>query len=299
MAVHNFKDLTNEPPFGRLTVIERGPDSANGRDQWWCVCECKNKVLVKGYDLQRGHNRSCGCLAADKARQRNTRHGQYGTPEYRTWIAMLARCYNPHRVQFPYYGGRGITVCDTWRKDFSQFYADMGPRPSPKHTIERRSNDGIYEPSNCFWGTQTQQVRNRSNTVFVIYEGTRMSLPEAAERAEMSYGYADHLYRKYGWPESGHIPHEQIRVLYKGKYLSLTEAAEHAGIPYAKACRLHRKYDWPASDYPLPTQLRVIYNGETLPLAEAARRAGIPYMKAWKHFKKHGHIDLNESHVTP
>lgn len=84
-------------------------------------------------------------------------------PEYGIWRTMKARCQNPKLRQFTNYGGRGITVCERWQK-FDSFYADMGPRPSPLHSIDRRDNDGNYEPLNCRWATRAQQAATRSTT---------------------------------------------------------------------------------------------------------------------------------------
>lgn len=85
------------------------------------------------------------------------------SPEYRAWHAMQQRCYYTKGQAFPRYGGRGIRVCDQWRgrKGFVQFLADIGPKPSPKHSIDRIDNDGNYEPGNCRWATATEQNRNK------------------------------------------------------------------------------------------------------------------------------------------
>jgi hypothetical protein len=100
-----------------------------------------------------------------KAQKTNTKHGHarkgnYST-EYTAWQNMKARCYNPNHPYFPYYGKRGITVCKRWRGSFKAFLADMGPKPSRKRSIDRIDNDGIYKPSNCHWGTGSEQIRNR------------------------------------------------------------------------------------------------------------------------------------------
>ena len=84
-------------------------------------------------------------------------------PEYLSWWNMLDRCLNPKNKNFQNYGGRGITVCQRWR-DFNKFFEDMGPRTSPKHSIDRKNNDGNYEPSNCRWATRTEQQRNRRDS---------------------------------------------------------------------------------------------------------------------------------------
>jgi hypothetical protein len=87
-------------------------------------------------------------------------HGMTGTSEHRAWLDMRKRCSNPRNKKFKHYGGRGIAVCERWT-DFANFYADMGPRPGPGHSLDRINNDGNYEPGNCRWATWSQQRRNQ------------------------------------------------------------------------------------------------------------------------------------------
>jgi hypothetical protein len=94
---------------------------------------------------------------------------------------MIRRCCNPWRKDFERYGGRGITVCEAWRHSFAAFLADMGPRPSPEYSIERRQNDGPYSPENCYWGTRKEQCRNRRSSTVLTLNGVGRTLAEWVE----------------------------------------------------------------------------------------------------------------------
>lgn len=98
-------------------------------------------------------------------------------PAYKCWQAMLQRCYNGNDKKYAEYGGRGITVCERWRHTYDTFAADMGPKPSPTHSIDRIDNDGNYEPGNCRWATKQQQTLNRR--VFRNRSGFRGVYPSA------------------------------------------------------------------------------------------------------------------------
>lgn len=96
-------------------------------------------------------------------------HGSKGqSPTYVSWYNMLTRCRNPRATKFRYYGGRGVCIDPRWL-EFSAFLADMGERPSRKHTLDRYPNgDGNYEPGNCRWATQSEQCRNRRSSRPVV-----------------------------------------------------------------------------------------------------------------------------------
>lgn len=131
----------------------------------FCVCECGTRRQVVRSFLLRGLTTSCGCYLRENQVALRSSHGATAnwsrTPTYRSWDAMTQRCTNPNNIGFADYGGRGIRVCERWRK-FENFLADMGERP-PGKTLDRFPDvDGNYEPNNCRWATaQEQQVAKR------------------------------------------------------------------------------------------------------------------------------------------
>lgn len=96
-------------------------------------------------------------------------------PEYGVWRGMKRRCLDPRRRSWPFYGGRGITVCARWNSSFAAFLVDMGRRPSPEHSIDRIDNDGDYEPGNCQWTTRDVQGKNRRNNLLIEFNGKRQT----------------------------------------------------------------------------------------------------------------------------
>lgn len=166
--------------FGRWEVIERSVDYKNGEPQWLCVCDCGTKRIKRSSQLRASKYLSCGCYQKEVIIKRLTKHGAAKdgdvTPEYRSWKHMRTRCTNIEYDQYEDYGGRGIKVCDRWLHSFENFFTDMGKRPSLLHTLERKDNDGNYEPPNCYWGTKAEQSRNKRSNHYIEYNGERMVL---------------------------------------------------------------------------------------------------------------------------
>lgn len=160
-----------------------------------CRCICGETVRAAAADLRRGKVKSCGCWIRDIAKLRAdqgafTRHGdsRHGNeaPEYRAWSAMRYRCNNPNAKFYPYYGGRGIKVCDRWNvvpRAYENFLADMGRRPGPDYELDRYpDNDGNYEPGNCRWATRSEQTLNQRSNRMVEINGELLPLTEAHRR---------------------------------------------------------------------------------------------------------------------
>lgn len=156
--------------FGRLTVIERADNDKQGNAQWLCRCDCGNKKIVRGKALRKGRTSSCGCLLAQSSSQRMTKmltkHGYSGSKLYRVYYGMLRRCDNPKEKEYHNYGGRGITVCQEWRENVERFIEWAlvnGYRNGLQ--IDRKDNDGNYEPSNCRFITTIDNCQNTRKCV--------------------------------------------------------------------------------------------------------------------------------------
>ena len=150
---------------------------------WMCQCECGIQRPVWDADLKRGSSKSCGCLRDEFRIENLTTHGGTGTKEYRTWLHIIQRCENRNINTYKNYGGRGITICDEWRTDFSAFLAHIGNAPSPKHSIDRIDNDGNYEPGNVRWATKKEQANNTSTVRIYDYQGDRLTISQAMSKS--------------------------------------------------------------------------------------------------------------------
>ena len=183
------QDLTQQR-FGRLVVLGlAGHKASDGKLAWTCRCDCGNVKNISGGCLRYGASRSCGCLRMECRKatgKQNATHGMKGTPEYRAWCGMKNRCYNKNHDSYPWYGGRGIAVCESWLGSFEAFYADMGPKPSPQHSVERSNLNGNYEPGNAIWGTEEEQANNRPDSRLITVGDETMTVARWSRRAGMS-----------------------------------------------------------------------------------------------------------------
>jgi hypothetical protein len=125
-------------------------------------------------------------------------HGLSKSPEYLVWGTMISRCTNPKVEKYPQYGGRGIKVCDRWLS-FLNFISDLGHRPSAKHSLERKDNNGDYCPSNCRWATRKEQGRNRRTNHIIEAGGLKATLVEWSEVTGISEANLKNRINNLGW----------------------------------------------------------------------------------------------------
>lgn len=181
--------------FGRLTIDSQGPRRGS-HPTWWCVCACGTRKLIEQGHLRRG-TRSCGCWRREYMSLSKSTHRRTHTPEYRAWANMRHRCLNPASDVYRHYGGRGITICRRWNR-FEEFLADVGLRPSRRHSLERVDNAKGYAPQNVVWALPERQCNNTRVNVYVTVAGERLTVSQVARRA----GLDPELFRKRlysGW----------------------------------------------------------------------------------------------------
>ncbi len=169
--------------FGFLSVIGK-TENGNGGRCWICQCTCGQIKFFNRSLLQKGNPAgspmSCGCKKLEAIRSKLITHGHSSrglkSPEWQVWCRIREVCRNPRNKKFPYYGGRGIKVCDRWLLSFADFLADMGRRPSSDHSIGRIDNNGNYEPSNCRWETDVQQANNKRSNRLLTFNGETLTM---------------------------------------------------------------------------------------------------------------------------
>jgi hypothetical protein len=165
---NQFKDLSGQQ-FGQRVVL----GFAGFRKRfavWLCRCKCGRLDVVEGARLNRGDAGSCGsALVVDPAARK-----------LRLLLkSLIARCHDPAHPMYARYGALGMTVCKRWRDSPETFAADMGPRPSPRHTVVCRNRTGNYTPANCYWGLPS--AANGRTGHLITYKGKTQNLAQWAK----------------------------------------------------------------------------------------------------------------------
>lgn len=228
--------------FGKWLVIEKAKSKVGYEHQqfWLCRCDCGVEQIRKGgqlrYAEKKGANQCC-------AKCSGTKHGEFRKSEYIAWNAMIDRCSRAKHPWFHRYGGRGISVCERWMI-YDNFLADMGRKPTPKHSIDRINNDGNYEPSNCEWVTQTTQLRNTSVNRIIEFNGKSQCLKDWSEETGISSSAIKMRIDVQGW-----------------------------SIEDALTIKAGKAFNWRGTTHK-DSEL-ITYNGESLPHSTWAKRLGI------------------------
>ena len=193
--------------FNLLKVVKFVSKNCNRQAVVEFLCDCGNSYIGLACNVKAGKVQSCGCLAkgvvATIGLKLHDPVDRMMQKMLRTYHGVLYRCHD-EKYGHPRYRGRGITVCDRWRfgegaeSGFSLFVRDMGLPPSRKHSIERKNNDGNYEKSNCVWATCQEQSENRSNNIYLEYEGLNLTITQWAKKLGIQRGTLCHRHH-HGW----------------------------------------------------------------------------------------------------
>lgn len=206
--------------FGRLTVCEEEARGKHGHRQFSCICDCGTTTVVAGAYLRSGNTTSCGCFRRERIVETKTKHGhcrgKHNSPEYVSWRKMIERCTDVRNNRYEFYGKRGVRVCDEWLHSFEMFLAHIGPRPSPKHSIDRINVEGNYEPGNVRWATPEMQVTNRrmlkSNTTGFVGVSLAAGRPKPYHAQIRISGHNQHL-GFFSTPEEASAAYERMRCV--------------------------------------------------------------------------------------
>ena len=144
--------ITAGERFDHLVAVAPARSARRGQ-HWLFRCDCGTEVVRQASRVRSGIIRSCGCQHGNTKPGRRRKDGR-PSPEYNAWRTIKARTTSPKH--------RGVRMCEAWFESFDAFLADMGPKPSPQHTIERLDSDDDYRPGNCVW-TTTPKQRSKPN----------------------------------------------------------------------------------------------------------------------------------------
>lgn len=170
--------------FGRLFIISHA--YTKRRSFFNCLCDCGKEKVLCGSDIKKG-TKSCGCLAKENMSRVSTTHGGSKEKLFNTWCSMKKRCYNPKHKSYKYYGGRGIIICDEWINSYEVFRCwSLANGYAEKLSIDRKNNDGNYEPSNCRWVTDKVQHNNTRANHPLTYNGVTKNVTQWAEELGVS-----------------------------------------------------------------------------------------------------------------
>lgn len=203
-----FIDLTGKP-FGRLTV--RKQIHGTKYTSWECSCSCGQIIIATTNSLRSKKTKSCGCLRRELGAKMLTTHGMNNSPEHRAWRHMKERCCNPNTKDFKNYGGRGITICEEWRKSFMAFFNYIGKKPHKNYSIDRINNNGNYEPGNTKWSDKKTQANNSRRNYHITIDGVTKNIAQWADEKSISrFTICNRLHM--GWSPEKSVLHPARRL---------------------------------------------------------------------------------------
>ena len=193
------KDLTGQR-FSRLVVLEPHGQNKHGCNLWLCQCDCGRLTVADTHSLKSQHKRSCGCMMRERIGNMRRIDGRSYDKLYHIYYHVRSRCENPKTTHYDCYGGRGIKVCEEWKT--WEMFRDwaLANGYTEGLTIDRIDVDGDYEPSNCRWITQAEQMRNTRKTRYLVLDGVKKPLKTWCEEFKVSFNTASARFTR-GWTD--------------------------------------------------------------------------------------------------
>lgn len=223
--------------FNKLTIVKK-VDGA-GRACWLCECDCGNRLMTDSTRLRSGVTNRCNdCARKVSADKRRTLGDEKLTKEYRAWSNMKNRCDNPNYTLFHRYGGRGISVCDSWGDDYKVFLSDMGRATSKEHSIDRIDNNLGYCKENCKWATRIEQANNKGNNTIHEYNGKKNTLAGWCRDLNLNYTKTQMRLQRgmsFDMAIASELPIKHYFKTPLGEFDSLKDCAKAHGITFAAA----------------------------------------------------------------
>jgi hypothetical protein len=285
--------------FGKLTVLELTSDLCLFKGTVWnCLCDCGENFLSTTVSLISKQDTDCGCSARNKIDESESTQ----TPEHKEWRDMINRCYDENHEKFRFYGGKGITVCDRWRKSFENFLEDMGPMCSKEMTLRRGNSRKQYAPNSCRWCPNdsnkpafVEKKYEYNGKQYTIAELT--NLPEAKKsnlRTSTIYTRIEKLNwtieRAISISNNGAPRKSNLIVKYNGVSKSIAEWAKELDIECSKLYRrlVRSNFDLKSSIEYLQNSIKTrekasqyTHNGITKTITEWAKEYKMAYAKLY------------------
>lgn len=233
--------------YASITVVGESVRTRDGGRKWFALCDCGKTFEAAGAKIRSGEVITCPPCSKERVRRARTKHGLKWSAEYRIWTHIKSRCYNEKVPAYKHYGGRGISMCDRWRASFENFLADMGPRPTSDHSIDRfPDKDGNYEPGNCRWATEVEQQNNRRNNRKITIGGQTKNMCQWADENGLR---REAVYKrlKRGKVEESIIAKSKtaVKISFNGIEATIPEWSEITGIKTGTLYYRINDHNWP------------------------------------------------------
>ena len=180
-------DITKLSKYGRLKIIEEDFKDIKTR-YVFAQCDCGVIKSIKLSHIIGGLTTSCGCFRNEQIKKSNSTHNNSSSNLYTRWCKIKERCFNVSCNNYHRYGGRGITMCDEWKNDYTKFRDwSLANGYRKELQIDRIDNNGNYKPNNCRWVTSKVNGNNKRTTLLITYKNKTFPLKTWCVKLGLNY----------------------------------------------------------------------------------------------------------------